>query len=638
MGKYGKLLGSLLGLPPEGQGIAFGTYRPADSAYLVEELANERIRDLDMIARDDALSPATRALVSERRFHTYEDYLTDLKNKRPGRKDFIDYGSSLHRGDADLAGYLAHIRSRDSAFAEFLSSPHAASVSREAFDTSVYITGETKSGKSYLAETLAYLMAREPSAGVWVLDPHGSLARSCAEWKENLGREVFYFDPNLSAGQLPGFNPFDQLPDREAATLDIVTQEQVNAFSVIAGASAMTDNMRNLLASSIHLMLASPSGSMQELFRLMDDARNEDLVAAGQRLKNPFHREYFTHEFPKKTLSATKNAISTRLASLLSSSALYGITAGRSSFSIPQAFNRQGLYIFNLGKGLLGETASTMLGRIILAQLQAAAFKRERDGLTERRVPTRNYVLVDECHNFVNHTTGTIVAEARKYGLSLILVQQFAGQEIEPNLFKNIMTNTPLKFTGVGTAGTYEQVAQSQQADRESFRGLVPRRFHVSKRGSLPFIATASGALAGREARMTSEEWRAFVTAQLARWYGIRGAQEGLGEAKGVRLVSDTSEQRETHQSAFKSPVGAIPPQSESTSQSTTPAGVFAAIRFKLTGKGAPPPSRSEKPNNSPPVPAAPAAPEPVREGYEPEEELEKGVFYSRRRPKYPRP
>ena len=244
------------------------------------------------------------------------------------------------------------------------------------------------------------------------------------------------------------------------------------------------------------------------------------------------------HRRPVRSAAArtvTKAAISTRLAGLLSSSALYGITAGESTFSVPAAFNRPGTYIFNLGKGVLGETASTMLGRLILAQLQAAAFKRERDGLTEQRVPTKNYVLIDECHNFVNPTTGTIVAEARKYGLSLILVQQYAGQGIEPGLFKNIMTNTPLKFTGVGTAGTYKSVAQSQQADRESFYGLKRRRFHVSQRGHLPYIAAASPLLAGAEERMGPQEWSAFTAAQLERWYRPPETEAGVPGLIAVR-------------------------------------------------------------------------------------------------------
>ena len=45
----------------------------------------------------------------------------------------------------------------------------------------------------------------------------------------------------------------------------------MNAFSIMANYAVMTDNMRNLLASCIHLMLEMETGSMQELHRLMDD-------------------------------------------------------------------------------------------------------------------------------------------------------------------------------------------------------------------------------------------------------------------------------------------------------------------------------------------------------------------------------
>ena len=482
---------------------------------------------------------------------------------------------------------------------------------------------------------------------MWVLDPHGALARRCAEWGSNNRRQCFYFDVNLGEGQLPRFNPFDQLPDKSPATLDIVTQEQVNAFAVIAGQSAMTDNMRNLLASSVHLMLALPTGSMQELFRLMDDSRNADLVLAGQRLKNPFHRDFFAHDFPKKTFAVTKAAISTRLAGLLSSSALYGITAGSSTFSVPEAFNRPGTYIFNLGKGVLGETASTMLGRLLLAQLQAAAFKRERDGLTEQKVPTKNYVLIDECHNFVNQTTGTIVAEARKYGLSLILVQQYAGQGIEPGLFKNIMTNTPLKFTGVGTAGTYEQVAQSQQADRESFYGLKRRRFHVSQRGHLPFIAAASPLLAGAEERMAPREWAAFAAGQLDRWYRPPEAEEAA--APGLIAVRGADPEEYTGP-AERGAALPSPPEGSPSAPSTAAGELLAGIRRSLGF--APPPtppasplpaSRSAAPRSagppSAPVPAAaPAPPQPEDSGFEAEEEIAPGQFYARKKPKFAPP
>lgn len=582
MGRYVSRLYRLLAMPEDG--LSIGMMRPADSPVLVRKLARTRLRELVAAGNVSGLSPEVSSAIRSCLFHTWEDFLLERKQERPGRNDHIGYGQSLNRDDGDFAGYLAHVAAKDESFARFLFREFEARIGYDAFDTSVYITGETQSGKSYLSQLLAYRLADREKAGVWVLDPHGALARACAEWNKKLNiRNVYYFDVNLyrqgghSEPLRPKFNPFDQLPDKSPVTLDIITQEQVNAFSIVANYSGMTDNMRNLLSSCIYLMLEMENGSMQELHRLMDDNRNDDLVERGTQLRNRYHRDFFQNDFRKKKYSVTKDALSTRLAGLLSSEMLYDIVAGESTFSIAEAFNTPGLYLFNLGKGVIGETAGTMLGRMILAQLQAAAFKREKDGLTEHRVPTRNYVFIDEFHNFVSHTTGTIVAETRKYGLSLILIQQYVGQGIDADLMQNILTNTPLKITGVGTLGTYERVCASQQVSRDGFEGLRPRRFHVSRRGGEPFVTAAHGFLAGWQERMAPAGRAAFVREQLTRYYRPAGDAEGHGEAADVSLAPDIPPEEFTPARAAERPRSGN-------------SGIAAAIR-RVFGFGKPAPA-----------------------------------------------
>ena len=645
MGRYLKRLYRLLAMPEDG--LSVGLMRPADSPVLVRELAKMRLRELTQAGGISGLLPAARAAIAGRLFHTWEDFLLEEKQGRPGRADHIGYGHSLGRDSRDAAGYLAYVAGKDEGLARFLFREFEAKIGYEAFDTSVYITGETKSGKSYLSQLLAYRLADREKSSVWVLDPHGALARACAEWNKILTiPNTYYFDVNLSreGGHdrplRPKFNPFDQLPDKSPATLDIVTQEQVNAFSIVANYSGMTDNMRNLLSSCIHLMLEMDGGSMQELHRLMDDTRNGDLVARGTELRNRYHRDFFRNDFLKKKYTVTKDALATRLSGLLSSEALYDIVSGESTFSIPHAFNTPGLYLFNLGKGVIGETAGSMLGRIILAQLQAAAFKRERDGLTEQKVPTKNYVFIDEFQNFVSQTTGTIVAEARKYGLSLILIQQYVGQGIDADLMQNILTNTPLKITGVGTLSTYEKVTASQHIEREGFDGLRPRLFHVSRRGGQPFVTEAHGFLAGRQERMTREEQTAFARGQLARYYrpsrpSRTDAPEGRGEASGVEVVPNIPPDEFT------------PPRASERVQKG--GGGIAAVRQALGIRKVRAPLRQGDKRQTPPVPSPtpslPAAPPPpvaaAKEpdgDYLPEEEMTPGVFHSRRKPKFKAP
>ena len=141
MGRYAAQLQRLLGLPEPPGGIPFGSFRPADVPAAIADLVPRRLRELEALSRDDALSPQARRFFSDHKFHTYEDFCLLAKQSRPGKKDIIGYGDSLERGDTDLPAYLRHIRERDADFGEFLEKAQPAGIARAAFDTSVYITG-----------------------------------------------------------------------------------------------------------------------------------------------------------------------------------------------------------------------------------------------------------------------------------------------------------------------------------------------------------------------------------------------------------------------------------------------------------------------------------------------------------------
>lgn len=114
-----------MGFPAGGEGIAFGAFCPSGSAFLVEALAAQRIRDLALLGSDPELSPETRGLISRRQFHTYADFCLELKSRRPGKNDVIGYGDSLRRGEADLKGYLAYLREPIRSSPPFWKNPRA---------------------------------------------------------------------------------------------------------------------------------------------------------------------------------------------------------------------------------------------------------------------------------------------------------------------------------------------------------------------------------------------------------------------------------------------------------------------------------------------------------------------------------
>jgi len=86
------------------------------------------------------------------------------------------------------------------------------------------------------------------------------------------------------------------------------------------------------------------------------------------------------------------------------------------------------IFLANLSKGRTGEVNSSLLGLILVSKMQMAAMKRARIPEEERR---DFYLYIDEFQNFTTDSIATILSEARKYRLNLILAHQYIPQLAE---------------------------------------------------------------------------------------------------------------------------------------------------------------------------------------------------------------
>jgi CxxC-x17-CxxC domain-containing protein len=87
------------------------------------------------------------------------------------------------------------------------------------------------------------------------------------------------------------------------------------------------------------------------------------------------------------------------------------------------------IFVMNLSKGRIGEDNSALLGAMLITRLQLAAMSRI-DIAEEARKDF--YLYVDEFQNFATESFATILSEARKYRLDLILAHQYITQMVEP--------------------------------------------------------------------------------------------------------------------------------------------------------------------------------------------------------------
>jgi len=110
----------------------------------------------------------------------------------------------------------------------------------------------------------------------------------------------------------------------------------------------------------------------------------------------------------------------------------------RSAFKFTHIMDNGKIFLANLSKGSLGEMNCNLLGFILVTRFYAAAMRRARMPIEKRK---DFFLYVDEFQNFATKTFGSILSEARKFHLPLILANQFVSQvplDIRESLFGNV--------------------------------------------------------------------------------------------------------------------------------------------------------------------------------------------------------
>lgn len=112
----------------------------------------------------------------------------------------------------------------------------------------------------------------------------------------------------------------------------------------------------------------------------------------------------------------------------------------RSRLSMRKAMDEGKIVLVNLSKGKIGEDNANMIGSLLVTKIQIDAMARA-DMAAHLRRPF--YLYIDEFQNFATDSFATILSEARKYKLSLIVANQYTSQlseDIKNAIFGNVGT------------------------------------------------------------------------------------------------------------------------------------------------------------------------------------------------------
>ena len=173
------------------------------------------------------------------------------------------------------------------------------------------------------------------------------------------------------------------------------------------------------------------------------------------------------------------------------------IGQAKSSFDFDKVMQERKILLMNLSKGLTGEINSRLLGMIIVSKLQTAALRREKYGKGER---TDFFLYIDEFQNYVTDTIESILSEARKYRLGLIIAHQYIKQlegadgksKVKDAVFGNVGTMVAYKIGAQDAEYMAKEMApvfsEQDLINVDKFKAII--KLSIDTQPSKPFSIT----------------------------------------------------------------------------------------------------------------------------------------------------
>ncbi|TSC68241.1 MAG: hypothetical protein G01um101466_512 [Parcubacteria group bacterium Gr01-1014_66] len=304
-----------------------------------------------------------------------------------------------------------------------------------------YVIGKTGTGKTTLLENMV-LQDIHAGRGLGIIDPHGEFVERVLEQiPSNRIGDVVYFNP-VDTEYPIGFNVLEVSDPKYK---HLVVSDLLGIFTKI-WANVWSARMEYILQNCILALIDTPGTTLLGIPRLLVDKTYREIIVA--QVKDPVVRSFWIHEFGTWRDQFRDEAIvpiQNKVGQFLNTNFIRNIVGQpKSTLNIPDVINHGKILLVNVSKGRVGEDNSQLLGAMIITKIQLATMERVRI-LEEDRQDF--YLYVDEFQNFATDSFASILSEARKYRLNLIIAHQYIGQlvtdvstKVRDSVFGNVGT------------------------------------------------------------------------------------------------------------------------------------------------------------------------------------------------------
>ena len=303
-----------------------------------------------------------------------------------------------------------------------------------------YVIGQTGTGKSVFLSNMI-IQDIQAGKGLCVVDPHGDLVE-----------DVLPHVPKERVDDVIVFEPFDferpmglnMLEYKSEDQKDFAVQEMINIFYKLFPPEMIGPMFEHTMRNVMLTLMAEQEnpGTIVEIPRILTD---EDYQKTWMpKLKDPVVRAFWEKEMAKTSdfhKSEMLGYLVSKVGRFVENEMMRNIMGqSHSAFDLRDIMDNEKVLLVNLSKGKTGEVNSELLGLIIVSKIQMAAMGRADMPESERK---DFYLYVDEFQNFATDSFASILAEARKYRLNLIVAHQYISQleeKIRDAVFGNVGT------------------------------------------------------------------------------------------------------------------------------------------------------------------------------------------------------
>ncbi|MEK7528794.1 MAG: type IV secretion system DNA-binding domain-containing protein [Patescibacteria group bacterium] len=311
-----------------------------------------------------------------------------------------------------------------------------------------YVIGKSGTGKSVFLNFMARQDIKNGN-GVCVIDPHGDLIEDLLKYiPKERARDVIIYDPSDQERPM-GLNILEAHSPEQR---DMASSQATEIFIKLFGDEIFGPRIQHYFRNAcLTLMDDEDEGAtLIDVPRIFTD--DNFMKYKVSKIKNPVVKSFWEHEYANTGERERQEMIpyfSAKFGPFITNTIMRNtIGQPKSAFDFRTVMDEKKILLINLSKGKIGDLNTQLLGLVLVARLQMAAMSRT-DMPEEKRVPF--YAYVDEFQTFATDSFASILSEARKYQLCLIMAHQYISQLVVTR-FGN--TSTQIRDAVFGNVGT----------------------------------------------------------------------------------------------------------------------------------------------------------------------------------------